>query len=98
MVIACWSVKGGSGTSVVAASLALILAERSQPPGALLVDLAGDAAAVLGLAEPATGVREWLAAGDTAPADSLAVSRSTPAQPSSSPRRCHRAADHSGTR
>jgi MinD-like ATPase involved in chromosome partitioning or flagellar assembly len=72
MVIACWSVKGGSGTSVVAASLALILAERSQPPGALLVDLAGDSAAVLGLAEPVTGVREWLAAGDTAPADSLA--------------------------
>lgn len=72
MVIACWSVKGGSGTSVVAASLALIVAERTPVPGALLVDLAGDAAAVLGLAEPATGVREWLAAGDSAPADSLA--------------------------
>ena len=26
MLIACWSVKGGSGTTVVAAALALILA------------------------------------------------------------------------
>ena len=63
MFIACWSVKGGSGTTVVAASLAVLLA-RSSPNGALLVDLAGDAPAALGLSEPSgPGVLAWLAAG-----------------------------------
>nr|MBO2501138.1 hypothetical protein [Thermoanaerobacterales bacterium] len=52
MLVACWSVKGGVGTSVVAASLALLLA-RDAAPGAVLADLAGDAPAVLGLPEPA---------------------------------------------
>jgi MinD-like ATPase involved in chromosome partitioning or flagellar assembly len=55
----CWSVKGGSGTTVVSAALSLVLA-RSQPT--VLVDLHGDAAAVLGLPEPAVpGVHDWLA-------------------------------------
>ena len=71
MFAACWSVKGGSGTSVVAASLALVLARTG--PGALLVDLAGDAPAVLGQAEPSgPGVTDWLAAGTGVPADALA--------------------------
>ncbi|HUR17538.1 MAG TPA: hypothetical protein VMZ51_01210 [Acidimicrobiales bacterium] len=61
MLIACWSVKGGSGTSVVAAGLALILA-RSMPEGALAVDLAGDLPATFGVPEPAgPGLREWVA-------------------------------------
>ncbi len=60
MIITCWSVKGGSGTTVVAASLAL-LAGRRGPDAALLVDLAGDAPAVLGMAEPTgPGVGDWL--------------------------------------
>lgn len=60
MIITCWSVKGGSGTTVVAASLALLLGRRSEQ-GALLVDLAGDAPAVLGMAEPTgEGVGDWL--------------------------------------
>jgi MinD-like ATPase involved in chromosome partitioning or flagellar assembly len=60
MIITCWSVKGGSGTTVVAASLALLLGRRSEH-GALLIDLAGDAPAVLGMAEPTgPGVGEWL--------------------------------------
>ena len=42
----CWSAKGGSGTTVVSAALALVL---SQQRPALLVDLAGDALAVLTL-------------------------------------------------
>jgi hypothetical protein len=68
---ACWAVKGGSGTSVVAASLALVLARDGA--GALLVDLAGDAPAVLGLAEPSgPGITDWLAAGAGVPADGLA--------------------------
>lgn len=71
MLIACWSSKGGSGTTVVAASLALLLSRRS-PEGALLVDLAGDAPAALGLPEPVgPGLAGWLAAGPTVPADAL---------------------------
>jgi len=54
----CWSSKGGSGTTVVSASLALLLA-RSGPT--LLVDLDGDAPAALGCPEPAgPGVVDWL--------------------------------------
>ena len=61
MLIACWSVKGGSGTTVVSVALALVLA-RSTAEGALLVDLAGDAPAVLGLPEPAGPTSaDWLA-------------------------------------
>lgn len=71
MLIACWSAKGGSGTTVVATSLALLLARRA-PDGALLVDLAGDAPAALGLPEPASpGVAGWLAAGAEVPPDAL---------------------------
>lgn len=63
MVICCWSAKGGAGTTVVAAALALRLG-RAAPGGALLVDLAGDAACVLGLPEgahsaPGAGDRSW---------------------------------------
>ena len=58
-MIVCWSVKGGSGTTVVASTLALMRAAESQR-GALLVDLAGDVPAVLGLAEPSgPGISEW---------------------------------------
>ncbi|MDX6200076.1 MAG: hypothetical protein QOJ79_3227, partial [Actinomycetota bacterium] len=68
MLIACWSVKGGSGTSVAAATLALVLARS--PGGAVLVDCGGDSPAVLGVANPpGEGVVAW-ATGD-APRDSL---------------------------
>lgn len=75
MLIACWSPKGGSGTTVIACALAAALSRsspssrpgqgaRSEPVGCLLADVAGDAAPVLGVAEPAgPGVAEWLAAG-----------------------------------
>jgi len=60
-MIVCWSVKGGSGTTVVASTLALVHVEKS-PRGALIVDLAGDVPAVLGLAEPnGIGISEWFA-------------------------------------
>ena len=39
MFVACWSVKGGSGTTVVSAALALSIAATGRD--ALLVDLAG---------------------------------------------------------
>lgn len=69
MLVSCWSVKGGSGTTVVAAALALLAADRS---GALLADLAGDAPAVLGVPEPAgPGLTGWLSAGDDVEAAAL---------------------------
>ena len=72
MVVCCWSAKGGAGTTVVATALAVLLARGSA--GALLVDLAGDVPAVLGLADDssAPGVSDWLAAGALVPADGLA--------------------------
>ena len=71
MLIACWSSKGGAGTTVVAASLALLLARRT-PGGALLADLPGDPPAVLGLPEPdSPGLAGWLAAGADVPAAAL---------------------------
>ncbi len=70
MITACWSVKGGSGTTVVAAALAA-LAARHQPEGALLVDLAGDLPALLGVSTEGPGLREWLLAGEEVPSDAL---------------------------
>lgn len=71
MLLACWSAKGGSGTTVVSVALASMLAVSS-PAGALLVDLAGDVPALLGLPEPAgPGVAGWLAAGAVVPVDAL---------------------------
>ena len=75
MLIACWSAKGGSGTSVVAAALGLVLASRVVDD-VLLVDLAGDLPAVLGrrsgAADERAGIAEWLSAG---PADADALRR-----------------------
>lgn len=51
MIILCRSVKGGSGTSVTTAALALLLAARHRG-GGHVVDLCGDLPAVLGIAEP----------------------------------------------
>ncbi len=71
MVIACWSAKGGVGTTVVSVAMALVAAERSQR-SVLVVDLAGDVPSVLGVPEPdGPGVADWLAAGDEVPADGL---------------------------
>lgn len=55
----CWSSKGGSGTTVVSAALALVAAHSRST---LLVDLYGDLPAALGMAEPSgPGVGDWLA-------------------------------------
>jgi len=70
MLVACWSAKGGCGTTVVAVSLASLLARAG---GALVADLAGDVPAVLGMPEPSgPGLADWLAAGESVPADALA--------------------------
>lgn len=65
-VTVLWAAKGGSGTTVVTASLAL-----SCPTDSLLVDLAGDLPAALGVTEPTgQGVGDWL--DSDAPASALA--------------------------
>jgi MinD-like ATPase involved in chromosome partitioning or flagellar assembly len=73
VLFACWSPKGGSGTTVVTAALGLLLA-RTTAAGALAVDLAGDLPVALGLsAGPAgLGLADWLAAGPDVPDDALA--------------------------
>lgn len=69
MLLALWSPKGGSGTSVLAAACAAVLARRGP---CRLADLAGDQPAVLGLGtDPETGLAEWLATGPDAPVDAL---------------------------
>jgi len=64
MLTVCWAAKGGSGTTVVAATLAL------SPGPALLIDLAGDLPAALGVPDPAgPGLHDW--AGSTAEGERL---------------------------
>jgi len=70
-MIVCWSVKGGSGTTVVAAALALVAAQRLDV-GARLIDMSGDIPSALGMSEPASeGIAEWLSATDHPGADAL---------------------------
>lgn len=72
MLIACWSTKGGVGTTVVAAALSLLLARRSSL-GAVVVDLAGDVPTALGFdaVAHAPGVADWLARAPDVPPDAL---------------------------
>jgi MinD-like ATPase involved in chromosome partitioning or flagellar assembly len=70
MLTACWSVKGGSGTTVVTAMLAVAAARAGR--AVVAADLAGDLPFALGVAEPAgPGLRDWLDAGVDVPADAL---------------------------
>ena len=73
MIIWYWSVKGGVGTSVVAAATAIRLASDDRE--ATLVDLTGDQPALLGMiagAEPSEpGIGDWVAAGDGVAADAI---------------------------
>lgn len=66
-MILCWAAKGGSGTTVIACSLALAAAQNGP---ATLVDLAGDCATALGLPEShGPGVTDWLASPTAGAAD-----------------------------
>jgi len=72
-VIVCWSLKGGSGTTVVSAALALTLAQRNNAP-VRIVDLAGDIPSALGIAEPSgEGVTNWLQQEQRQPIQSLQI-------------------------
>jgi len=81
VLLALWSPKGGAGTSVVAAALALVSAGDASTR---LADLGGDQAAILGLPEAASppgawpstppgcgGLAGWLALGPSAPTEWL---------------------------
>ena len=69
VLVALWSPKGGSGTSVLAAACSLVLARHG---GVRLADLDGDQPAIFGLAaDPDTGLLDWLATGPEAPPDAL---------------------------
>lgn len=57
MLIVCRSVKGGAGTSVVAAALASL---SSRTSSTLLIDLAGDQPAIFGSVTPVAGLADWL--------------------------------------
>jgi MinD-like ATPase involved in chromosome partitioning or flagellar assembly len=71
VLVALWSAKGGSGTTVVSVALAAVLA-RASSAGAVLADLDGDVPAALGLPEPSgPGLADWLAAGPDVPPDAL---------------------------
>ncbi|MBC8194544.1 MAG: hypothetical protein ISR43_03545 [Acidimicrobiia bacterium] len=60
MVVVCWSLKGGVGTTVVSAAIALEACRRGENP--LLVDLAGDLPAVLGVDGTGSGIVDWCSA------------------------------------
>jgi hypothetical protein len=78
VLLALWSPKGGSGTSVVAAALALVAAGHGETR---LADLGGDQYSILGLPPArrglaadglvADGLAAWLAAGPSAPTEWL---------------------------
>lgn len=70
MFIICRSPKGGVGTSVVAAAIAVHSARSGTDT--LLVDLAGDQPDLLGVAQPEFGVTDWLGGNDV-PLDGLAA-------------------------
>ena len=71
MLVSCWSVKGGVGTTVVASALAISRA-RVAGDDVLLVDLDGDVPAALGVDARGPGLADWFAAGADVPADGLA--------------------------
>jgi hypothetical protein len=72
MLVACWSPKGGCGTTVVTAALGVLLAAGS-PSGALVADLCGDVPTVLGTPDgDGPGLAGWLTAGPDVGADALA--------------------------
>ncbi len=69
MVAVCWSLKGGAGTTVVSAAIALECRRRGGSP--LLLDLSGDLPAVLGVDGSGPGISDWCSAADGAGPEAL---------------------------
>jgi hypothetical protein len=74
VLVTCWSVKGGAGTTVVAAALATSLARHhAASGGALVADLAGDLPAAFGLPDPRDpGLTGWTRTSSEVAGDALA--------------------------
>jgi hypothetical protein len=71
MLVACWSTKGGVGTTVVAAGIVAACAAR-RPDEVLLADLGGDQPVLHGVpASSMAGIAGWLRAGASVPDDAL---------------------------
>jgi hypothetical protein len=72
VIVAGWSVKGGSGTTVVSTALACELFNGSGASRGVLLDLSGDASALLGRSsQPRAGLCDWLLADPSVGADAL---------------------------
>jgi len=72
VVVAVWSPKGGSGTSVVAAGLGVVLSAGHGSGNARIADLTGDQPTLFGInIDPAEGLADWLAGGAVAPSDAF---------------------------
>jgi cellulose biosynthesis protein BcsQ len=70
VLIALWSPKGGSGTSVLAAACAITLARTHHD--VRIADFDGDQSALVGVsADPELGLCDWLGAGPQAPGSAL---------------------------
>ncbi|HRW39862.1 MAG: hypothetical protein KDB04_14665 [Acidimicrobiales bacterium] len=71
VLVACWTVKGGAGATVVAAGMAAAQAQLLRHD-VLLVDLAGDQPLLHGLPPSSSaGLRGWTRAGPAVPVDAL---------------------------
>jgi hypothetical protein len=69
VLVACWSPKGGTGTSTFVAATAVVAARERR--ATRIADFAGDLPALLGASATGAGVNDWLAAGGAAPAAAL---------------------------
>jgi hypothetical protein len=77
VLITCWSVKGGSGCSTVAAALALLASATTE---ALAVDLRGDLVPLLGVPDRTVGLSTWCRAFPEVATDGLSRIE-TPSKP-----------------
>jgi cellulose biosynthesis protein BcsQ len=72
VIVTGWSVKGGSGTTVIATALAGEMFHGSGASRGIMVDLSGDASALLGRSsQPRAGLCDWLLADPSVDAHAL---------------------------
>lgn len=67
-----WAAKGGSGTTLVCCSVAMLSARHHE--STLLIDLAGDAPAAFGMPNPVgPGIHDWVGASSAPPSATMAI-------------------------